>query len=135
MSGIETIAVVGAGTMGRRIAFGCVIYGKRTRLFDTSSAALESAVGSVRSLVEERVRAGKLPGGTVEAAMAALEPVESIDACVTGSDLVIEAVHENLELKSHGRGGLTEKEHAVGPLMFQGNHGEVAYRNIYVTPK
>ncbi len=99
MSGIETIGVVGAGTMGRRIAFGCVICGKKTRLFDTSAAALESAVDNVRSLVDERVRSGKLPEGAVESAMAALEPANSIEACVTGTDLVIEAVHENLALK------------------------------------
>lgn len=99
MSWIEKIGVVGAGTMGRRIAFGCVIHGKKTRLFDTSAAALESAVDNVRSLVEERVRSGKLPGGAVESAMTALEPADSIEACVTEMDLVVEAVHENLELK------------------------------------
>jgi len=99
MSGIETIGVVGAGTMGRRIAFGCVIYGKKTRLFDTKPAALEEAVRYVHSLVEERVRSGRLPEGTVESAMAALEPTDSIEACVTGTDFVIEAVHENVELK------------------------------------
>ncbi len=99
MSGIETIGVVGAGTMGRRIAFGCVIYGKKTRLFDTKPAALEEAVRYVHSLVEERVRSGRLSEGTVESAMAALEPTDSIEACVTGTDFVIEAVHENVELK------------------------------------
>ncbi len=99
MSGIETIGVVGAGTMGRRIAFGCVIYGKKTRLFDTRPAALEEAVRYVHSLVEERVRSGRLSESTVESAMAALEPTDSIEACVTGTDFVIEAVHENVELK------------------------------------
>ena len=99
MSGVETIGVVGAGTMGRRIAFGCVIYGKQTRLFDTNPAALEDAVQYVRSLVEDRVRSGKLPEGAVAPAMAALEPADSIEACVTGTDLVIEAVHENVDLK------------------------------------
>ena len=28
----------------------------------------------------------------------------------------------------------TPQEHAEGPLMFQGNHGPVAYRNIVVKP-
>ena len=99
MSGIDTIGVVGAGTMGRRIAFGFVIHGKRTRLFDTNAVALQSAIDDVRSLVEARVRSGKLPKGAVESAMAVLEPVNSIEACVAGTDLVVEAVHENLELK------------------------------------
>ena len=43
-------------------------------------------------------------------------------------------LHENLELGKHTPGGVTGREHPIGPLMFQGNHGEVAYRNIYITP-
>lgn len=44
-------------------------------------------------------------------------------------------IHENLELKGPTPGGVTGKEHARGPIMFQGNHGPVAYRNIRITPK
>ena len=42
-------------------------------------------------------------------------------------------LHENLELRRATPGGIDGKEKPVGPLMFQGNHGEVAYRNIFVT--
>jgi len=45
-----------------------------------------------------------------------------------------ELLHENLEMQGPTPGGLTGKEAAEGPLMFQGNHGAVAYRNIKVTP-
>lgn len=45
-----------------------------------------------------------------------------------------DVLHENLEMKGPTPGGLTGKEAAEGPLMFQGNHGAVAYRNIKVTP-
>jgi hypothetical protein len=44
-------------------------------------------------------------------------------------------LHENVEMKQHTPGGLTGKEHATGPLMFQGDHGPVAFRNIKITPK
>jgi len=44
-------------------------------------------------------------------------------------------IHENLETKGPTPAGLTGKEHAKGPLMFQGNHGPVAYKNIMVTPR
>ena len=43
-------------------------------------------------------------------------------------------LHENVEMKGPTPGGLTGKEAATGPLMFQGDHGPVAYRNIKVTP-
>jgi hypothetical protein len=44
-------------------------------------------------------------------------------------------LHENVEMKQQTPGGLTGKEHATGPLMFQGDHGPVAFRNIKVTPR
>jgi len=43
-------------------------------------------------------------------------------------------IHENLEMKGPTPGGVEGKEKARGPLMFQGNHGPVAYRNISITP-
>jgi len=46
-----------------------------------------------------------------------------------------EVLHENVEMKQQTPGGLTGKEAATGPLMFQGDHGPVAFRNIKVTPK
>ena len=44
-------------------------------------------------------------------------------------------LHENVELKQQTPGGLTGKEHPTGPLMFQADHGPVAFRNIKVTPR
>ncbi|MCI0700034.1 MAG: DUF1080 domain-containing protein [Planctomycetia bacterium] len=51
---------------------------------------------------------------------------------VTLNDVVL---HENVEMKQQTPGGLTGKESATGPLMFQGDHGPVAFRNIKITPK
>jgi sugar phosphate isomerase/epimerase len=45
-----------------------------------------------------------------------------------------QVLHENLVMPDKTPGGLTGREVAEGPLMFQGNHGPVAYRNIIVTP-
>ena len=42
-------------------------------------------------------------------------------------------LHENLELPNPTPGGVTRKESESGPLMFQGNHNSVAYRNIKIT--
>ena len=50
---------------------------------------------------------------------------------VTLNDVVL---HENVEMKGPTPGGLTGKEAATGPIMFQGDHGPVAFRNIKVTP-
>jgi hypothetical protein len=44
-------------------------------------------------------------------------------------------IHENLEMPKATPGGVKGMEQAKGPLMFQGNHGPVAYRNIKITPQ
>jgi hypothetical protein len=46
-----------------------------------------------------------------------------------------EVIHENVECKNVTPGGLTGKEMPEGPLMFQGDHGQVAFRNIKITPR
>jgi len=43
-------------------------------------------------------------------------------------------LHRDLVLPQATPGGVTGKEAPQGPLMFQGNHGPVAYRNIIVKP-
>ena len=45
-------------------------------------------------------------------------------------------IHENAEvLKGVTGGSLSGSEAAVGPLMLQGDHGPVAFRNVRITPK
>ena len=42
-------------------------------------------------------------------------------------------LHENVELKGSTGGALRNKEVARGPIMFQGDHGAVAFRNLKIT--
>ncbi|MEZ0273386.1 MAG: DUF1080 domain-containing protein, partial [Roseimicrobium sp.] len=44
-------------------------------------------------------------------------------------------MHENLEMPGPTPSGVTGKETAEGPIMFQGDHGPVAYQNIKITPR
>lgn len=43
-------------------------------------------------------------------------------------------IHENVERKGPTRACMKIDEAAENPLMLQGNHGTIAYRNIYVRP-
>ncbi|MGC9327253.1 MAG: 3-keto-disaccharide hydrolase, partial [Candidatus Hinthialibacter sp.] len=43
-------------------------------------------------------------------------------------------VHENYEITGGTRACMNRKEGPKGPLMLQGDHGPVAYRNIQITP-
>jgi hypothetical protein len=43
-------------------------------------------------------------------------------------------IHENIELKAPTRACLWEDEKPAGPIMLQGDHGPVAYRNLTIEP-
>jgi hypothetical protein len=45
-----------------------------------------------------------------------------------------QVIHENVEMKGPTPAGLSGKEAPAGPLMFQGDHGPVAFRAIKITP-
>lgn len=46
-----------------------------------------------------------------------------------------QTIQENVEMQAPTPGGLTGKEVAAGPLLLQGDHGAVAYRNLKITPR
>lgn len=43
-------------------------------------------------------------------------------------------IHDKVEVTSPTRASLFEDEKPTGPMMFQGDHGPVAYRNIQIEP-
>ena len=43
-----------------------------------------------------------------------------------------EVIHENVEVTGPTRGGKPENEAATGPIVIQGDHGPVAYRNLKI---
>jgi 3-hydroxybutyryl-CoA dehydrogenase len=97
---IQTVAVLGAGTMGRGIAAVSVIGGFDTVLQDPSAAALEAAAARVSAALEAGSAAGAVEGTVAVAARERLKLVKSLDDAVKGADLVIEAVPEDIKLKT-----------------------------------
>ena len=57
---IQTVAIVGAGTMGQRIAFGCLLGQRRTRIFDVVPGTADKALSRVGEMIRERVADGRL---------------------------------------------------------------------------
>ena len=57
------------------------------------------------------------------------------NARITKVVLNDQMLHEDVELKGPTPGGITGREAAKGPVMFQGDHGAVAYRNLKVMAK
>jgi 3-hydroxybutyryl-CoA dehydrogenase len=96
---IKTIAVIGAGTMGRGIAQVAVLGGYRTVLEDLLPAALRVAEGEVRSNLDRAVELNKISAHEADAAISRLQYAGSVEEAAREADLVIEAVPEEMESK------------------------------------
>jgi 3-hydroxybutyryl-CoA dehydrogenase len=96
---VKTIAVIGAGTMGRGIAHAAALGGYRTILEDILPAALRKAESEIRANLDKAVELGKVAAQDADAAFGRLEYAGSVDEAARQADLVIEAVPEELESK------------------------------------
>ncbi|MEO0002832.1 MAG: hypothetical protein RLZZ22_524 [Pseudomonadota bacterium] len=98
MSSIQTVGIVGAGTMGNGIAQACAVSGIRAVMVDISEAAVQKGLAALESSLERLVKKDKLSAADREAALARVQGTTDYEA-LKGADLVIEAATENLELK------------------------------------
>jgi len=96
---VNTIAVIGAGIMGRGIAHVAALGGYRTILEDLLPNALRKAEDEIRLNLDKAVDLGKISAGAAEAARGRLEYAGSVDEAAREADLVIEAVPEEMESK------------------------------------
>ena len=99
MAQVNTIAVIGAGIMGRGIAQAAAMGGYRTILEDILPNALRRADTEIRANLEKAVELGKLSAGDAEGTVQRLEYASSVDEAARQADLVIEAVPEEMESK------------------------------------
>src|SRR5690348_7815161 len=99
MAEVRTIAVIGAGIMGRGIAHAAALGGYRTILEDILPAALRKAETEIRANLDKAVELGKVSSSAADAAFSRLEYAGSVEDAARQADLVIEAVPEELESK------------------------------------
>ncbi len=96
---IEQIGVIGAGTMGGGIAQTFAMAGYPVILQDISNQSLEHGLGTIKGSLDRLVKRERMT------AEAAAEAVARISTTTTmsdfgDSDLVVEAIVENIEIKS-----------------------------------
>lgn len=97
-------------------------------------------IGALYGAAPPRVNASKAPGEWQKLVIDFRAPKFDADGKKTSNakfvkvELNGQVIQENVEMKGPTPAGVTGKEAAAGPLMFQGDHGPVAYRKIKVTP-
>jgi 3-hydroxybutyryl-CoA dehydrogenase len=99
MAEVRTIAVIGAGIMGRGIAHAAALGGYRTILEDILPTALRKAETEIRANLDKAVEIGKVSKDAAKQAFARLEYASSVEQAAREADLVIEAVPEEMESK------------------------------------
>jgi 3-hydroxyacyl-CoA dehydrogenase len=95
---INSIAVIGAGTMGGGIAMNFLNAGLPVVMLEMKQEALDRGVATIRKNYEAQVKKGKLKADKYEQRMALLQTTLSYDD-LGSADLVIEAVFEEIGVK------------------------------------
>ena len=95
---INSIAIVGAGTMGGGIAMHFLNAGIPVKMLEAKPEALERGVATIRKNYEAQVAKGKLSQDTYEQRMALLSTTLGYNDLVD-ADMVIEAVFEDMGVK------------------------------------
>jgi 3-hydroxyacyl-CoA dehydrogenase len=95
---IQSVGIVGAGTMGAGIALCTLGANLHTVLLEQSEAQLEGGLERIRSVYEAQTKKGRLSREAMQRRLALLECTVDFER-LRGCDLVIEAVYEDLEVK------------------------------------
>ncbi len=99
MPEVRTVAVIGAGIMGRGIAHVSALGGYRTILEDILPASLRKAESEIRANLDKAVELGKVEKPKADAAIRNIQYAGSVEEAVREADIVIEAVPEEMESK------------------------------------
>lgn len=104
---IAKVAVIGAGTMGGGIAMNFLNAGIPVVLLEMKQEAIDRGVATIRKNYENSLKKGKLTADKLDARMGLLTTSLSYDD-IADSDLVIEAVFEDMGVKEQVFGKLDQ---------------------------
>lgn len=94
------VGIIGAGTMGSGIAQVASTAGYTVRIFDASEAALNKAETSLEKILNRLIEKGRIDNKEKERIQNNISYVDRLKD-LSGSDLTIEAIVENLEVKQN----------------------------------
>ena len=95
---IQTVGIIGAGTMGNGIAQACAVSGINVVMVDISEAAVQKGLATVAGSLDRLIKKEKISEADKSAALARIKTSTSYDD-LKSTQLVIEAATENFDLK------------------------------------
>ena len=95
---IQTVGIIGAGTMGNGIAQACAVSGIQVVMVDIAEAAVAKGIATVSGSLDRLVKKEKMTAADKDAALARIQGSTNYEE-LKKAQLVIEAATENFELK------------------------------------
>ena len=96
--GIQTVGIIGAGTMGNGIAQACAVSGLNVIMVDINEAAVAKGLSTIASSLDRLIKKEKMTEAEKASALSRIKTSTNYQD-FTGSQMVIEAATENYELK------------------------------------
>src|SRR5688500_16585502 len=98
---IETVAVIGAGTMGNGIAHVFAQNGFNVRLVDVKKEQLDKAIVTISKNMERQITKGSITESDRQTALQRIQVCTDLREGVSEASLAIEAATEEVSLKQH----------------------------------
>lgn len=96
---IKRICVIGMGTMGSQIGIVFAHAGFQTFMVDVSQDHIERGMETIRFFLKGRQKKGKIEEEEVARTLSLINASTDLEAALSGADLVVEAVYEDIEIK------------------------------------
>jgi 3-hydroxybutyryl-CoA dehydrogenase len=96
--GIQTVGIIGAGTMGNGIAQACAVSGLNVIMLDINDAAVAKGLSTIASSLDRLIKKEKMTEAEKASALSRIKTSTNYQD-FTASQMVIEAATENYELK------------------------------------
>jgi 3-hydroxybutyryl-CoA dehydrogenase len=96
--GIQSVGIIGAGTMGNGIAQACAVSGLSVVMVDINDAAVAKGLSSIAGSLDRLIKKEKMTEAEKASALARIK-ISTNYQDFTGSQMVIEAATENYDLK------------------------------------
>lgn len=125
---MNQIAVIGAGTMGNGIAHVFAQNGFKVNLVDQSQEILDRALATVAKNLDRMVKKEKITEVQKQETLQCISPITDLASAASSADLVVEAVSENVGLKT--KIFTTLDEHAPAECVLASNTSSISITKL-----
>ncbi|MGA9173261.1 MAG: 3-hydroxybutyryl-CoA dehydrogenase [Thermoactinomyces sp.] len=130
---IKRVSVIGAGQMGSGIAQVAAKAGMDVTLSDMAEAPLQKGLERIKENLRRAVQKGKISDAEMESTLGRIRPTVRLEEAAAEADLVIEAVVENMDVKTDVFRKLDE--HCPGHTILASNTSSLPITEIAAVTK